>query len=226
MLGPDDCLVWDGAAFAAVPHYRPILPGGAQLLPAGGFTVTPEAVSRYTRAMVMNPRISAFLAPGIIHHGYRRGEGRWLHEIMLEHQPDIAAAYEPRFREFHGTGLAFAAHSRKHVIYAQLRDEDETYGTICHELFHTVYANIPECQLEELEDFGDAIREANNSADPSHDDVRSVSWIMDSEEAEAYAFGRYAQGSRIPFGLKLPRRVRATFDRALRGDFAHHMLRS
>lgn len=226
MLKPTECLVWDGQAFCPVSCEVPILPHGARMMPGAmsPAAITTDALRSYAQAMRMNPLISAYLGAGLQRHGYRAGEDEELYNIMLEYQPDFADAYAPEYHEFDGLGLAFGCEGRRDSIFVNINHRT-ALKTLFHELFHTVYHNIPGQAVETIESFGNKIREANG-VDLSHPDTRSVRWIYSSEEAEAYAFERFATGRPMPFGLKLPSPVRATFQAALRGDYAHHRVRT
>lgn len=221
MLKPDECLVWDGAEFRPVPLERPILPQGARLMrgPVPAAKVNADALRSFAQAMQVNPQISAYLAAGMEMYGYRVGEDEELYNIMLEYQSPFAPGFAPSFREFDGLGMAFGSRERRWSIYVKL-GECDILCTLYHELFHTIYRNIPRKYLDSLEEFGALIRENNN--DVYHPDSRSVRWIYSPEEAEAFAFERFATGNPMPFGLALPSPVRATFKAVLRGDYAHH----
>ncbi|UIY45827.1 hypothetical protein [Methylobacterium radiotolerans] len=225
MLKPTECLAWDGIAFRPIPCERVMLPGGARVCAGAHLPVnlTPEALRSYALAMRVNPQISAFLGAGVEAFSYREDHSEYVYEIMLEHYgPDFADNYAPVFHRMKSGCLCFHEdYGRHRNIYASTK-ERIILAILYHELFHTIYMNVPEKNRTAIEQFGANIRARNLETPLGNPDSRSVVWLSKPEEAEAWAFQNFATGRPMPFGLRLPFRVRATFQAALRGDYAHH----
>lgn len=223
MLAPTECLVWDGITFRPRPAEHIMLPEGARLVPGKHppAKVGQAALGRYAQAMNVNPNISVYLGAGLEMFGYPVGGGPELYRTMLEYQPDFASAYAPSFHLRKCLGMCFWDAGFRQKIYVKT-NQKSVLSTLFHELFHSIYKHIPGERKVSLEEFGNVIRDRNGKVDTIDPDVKSASWLDQDEEAEALAFEHFATGRPMPFGLALPSPVRATFDAALRGDYANH----
>lgn len=219
----NNCLVWDGLAFRVRNVGVLELPDGAQVTTGECPSTNTSLAARntYARLMQINPTVVAYLGAGIEMYGFKSASDEYMYPIMLEYQPDFAAMCAPAFQEHTALGMCFHDDGFRQKIFISLRQSD-VKRTLLHELFHSVYNNIPSEYIRVVESYGDLMRDRNVRVAIDDPDSQPTAWFSASEEAEAVAFERFALGRPMPFGLQMPTPVKRVYAAILAGELANH----
>lgn len=217
MLAPDEILSWDGIGFRPIPAWRPLLPTAFALAPAETDPALsePAAVRSYVAPMRVNPHARTFLGPAIRHYGYRMGEDAETHRIMLEHLPEYADGFAPRWREHDGGGVHVPAwNGNEGFVFVRMESSPQgVVSLLYHELFHSIYDHLPASALRPLHAYAERVRDLHPAL--------TVGWRVSAyQEPETVAFQHWATGEENPFGIEPPPAVVAIFQTAVRGGFA------
>lgn len=228
-------LTWTGDRFQRISGFGiGRFPNGSRLIPEGRpiNVIEPDELAAM-EAMIrrVNPTLTAFISPGMLCYDHRDIASEQAYYAATDQKTRDENA--PAWRHASHIGQSFSR--RRHptgIIWVRTIPLVRTKYLIgpaphlvilAHELFHSVAKNLPASEWKAVEAATAPIRALNDAAPESHLDQRNAYWLRGDEEPAAYAFERFATGRPLPFGIRLPWRVRRIYRRILAGKYANHL---
>lgn len=228
-------LTWTGDRFQRISGFGiGRFPNGSRLIPDGRpiDVIEPDELAAMESMIArVNPTITAFVSPGMLCYDHRSPESQkayWAASDLKTRDEN-----EREWRHAWHLGQFFLRTQRSPgIIWVRvipLNRKEYLIGPqphlviLAHELFHSITHNLRASEWQAIEAATAPLRALNAAAPKSHLDRRNPAWFEGDEEPAAYTFERFATGRALPFGIRLPWRVRRIFRRILAGQYANHL---
>lgn len=228
-------LTWTGERFQRISGFKiGRFPNGSRLIPDGRpvDAIEPDELAAM-EAMIgrVNPTITAFISPGMLCYDHRDFDSERAYYAATdqktrdEHAPSWVHAFHigqcfPRRRHH---GCIVWVRTIPLIRFKYLNGPAPHLVILAHELFHSVAKNLPDEEWKAVEAATAPIRALNATVPETHLDQRNAFWLQGKEEPAAFTFERFATGRALPFGIRLPWRVRRIYRRILAGKYANHL---